>query len=306
MSRKWTTWQDVLTEFILQKRAEGLAWRTLDDYEDHITRFFSRCHVEFADYEALRRAVLAYLAEPVAPATRNIRLSNLKIFFRWCVDNSYLPDNPCTGIKKSRDDGTVRHLSLEEVKQLLRQPDRSKYTGLRDYCMILLQLDTGIRPGEMCQLLPGDVNLEAREIYIRPGVAKTRIGRTLPFSPTTAAALARLLKVRPTWWSEKVPLFASEQGNPLTSWWWSKQFKKYSEQAGVRSSPYCLRHTAAIEFLRHGADAFSVQRMLGHTDLTMTKRYVNICLDDLKTVHDKASPVQALFTMDKRASRKLD
>ncbi|MDN5327050.1 MAG: integrase/recombinase XerD [Moorella sp. (in: firmicutes)] len=70
----------------------------------------------------------------------------------------------------------------------------------------------------------------------------------------------------------------------------------------MKATPYSLRHTAAIEFLRNGADSFSVQPMLGHTDLTMTK----LSQEDIKMVHDKASPVQKLTFMNKRASRKLE
>ncbi|MBE3581737.1 MAG: tyrosine-type recombinase/integrase [Thermoanaerobacteraceae bacterium] len=56
------------------------------------------------------------------------------------------------------------------MQKLLKQPNRKTCVGLRDYCMILLQLDTGIRPSEMVQLLPGDVNLEARERLCQPTV----------------------------------------------------------------------------------------------------------------------------------------
>ncbi len=234
---KRTGWQDLLSEFILLKRAEGMARRTLDDYECHITWFFLRFPVGLEDYEALRRSLLTYLAEPVAPGTRNIRLNNLKAFFNWCVASGYLPENPAAGIKKAKDEGNIRHVPPEDIQKLLKQPNRKTYVGLRDYCMLLLQVDTGIRPGEMCQMLPNDVNLEAREVYVRPGVAKTRTGRTLPISPLTADALRQLMKARPKWWSEKTPLFASEYGNPLSSWWWCKRFKQYSDRAGVEDHP---------------------------------------------------------------------
>jgi len=57
---------------------------------------------------------------------------------------------------------------LESVQKLLKLPDGNTYAGLRDYCMLLLQLDTGIRPGEMLKVIPKDVKIEVREIYVRP------------------------------------------------------------------------------------------------------------------------------------------
>jgi site-specific recombinase XerD len=81
--------------------------------------------------------------------------------------------------------------------------------------------------------------------------------------------------------------------------------KRYSEKAGVKVTPYGLRHTFAIEFLKAGGGPFSLQRILGHTDLTMTRRYVRLSQDDLREVHEKASPVQKLQQLGKRAPRSI-
>ncbi|SMB97701.1 Site-specific recombinase XerD [Thermanaeromonas toyohensis ToBE] len=299
------SWESLLQEFLLWKSAQGASPRTLHDYSAHINLFFSRFPEAQNDYSSLRRCLLSYLGEPIAPATKNLRITYLKAFFAWCVKEGYLPENPATGIKKIRDDGRIRHISLEDVERLLKQPNRKTYTGMRDYCMMLLQLDTGIRPSEMVELLPGDVNLEAREIYIRPETAKARIARTLPISPFTAQVIAQFLKLRPSWWSKEVPLFASENGRKLSSWWWCKRFQKYRDMAGIDATPYSLRHTAAIELLRNGADAFAVQRILGHSTLDMTRRYIKLSQEDIKEAHEKASPVYKL-SMPRRARRKLE
>jgi len=294
-------WQDLLQEFLLWKSAQGIANRTLDDYTYHVSQFFSRFPNAWED---LRKCLLKYLSESKAPATKNLRLAYLRAFFGWCVKEGHLPNNPAAGIKRTKDESRIRHISLEDMQKLLKQPNRRTYTGLRDYCMLLLQIDTGIRPGELCQIVPGDVNLEAREIYIRPGVAKTRTGRTLPISPLTAQAILQFQRIRPSWWGKDVPLFASENGRQLDKWHWCKRFKQYRDKAGVEATPYSLRHTTAIELLRNGADAFTVQRILGHADLTMTKRYIHLTQTDIKESHAKASPVQHI--LQKRAPRKTE
>lgn len=298
-------WEDQLFEFLLFKQADGRAPRTLKDYEKHITRFFHSFPEAAGTYDNLRHCVFTYLSEPIAPATRNLRLTNLRSFFRWCVEQGYLPADPTQGLKKSRTVDEVRHVSMQDIQTLLAQPKKTSYTGLRDYCMMLMQLDTAIRPGEMLQLNVEDVNLKIREVYVRPAVAKTRMARTLPISPFLAQVLERFLKVRPEYWGPNVPLFASEGGRPLTAHWWTKKFKSYAKQAGVSITPYSLRHTAAIELLRGGADAFSVQKFLGHTDLRTTRRYINLTQNDLKEVHALASPLQRFITLNKRAPRKL-
>jgi site-specific recombinase XerD len=222
------------------------------------------------------------------------------------VEKGYIPANPTAGIKKAKEDiDNVRHVSLEDVRKLLQQPDKKTYTGLRDYCLMLVQIDTGARPGELLQVRVPDLSLESREIRIRPEVAKTRVGCTLVITPFTIQQLARFLRIRPEYWDDDVPLFASENGLTMDEKHWAKRVKQYCKKAGIKVTPYGLRHTFAIEFLKAGGDPFSLQRILGHADLTMTRRYVRLSQDDIRGVHEKASPVQKLQQMGKRAPRKL-
>lgn len=295
-----------LEEFLLARQADGLAQRTLDDYRWHVGKFLETCQ-DAATYEAVRKAVIRYFSQPSSPGYRNIKLKYLKAFFNWCVAQGYLPANPAQGIRKAKEDlGNIRHVPLEALKKLLDAPDKKTYTGLRDYCLLLVQIDTGARPGELFQVTVSDLNLEARELYIRPEVAKTRVGRTLVLSPFTTQALVKFLKVRPTWWSDDVPLFATENGRPLNASWWSKRLAKYCRKVGVKVTPYGLRHSFAIEFLKEANDPFALQRILGHQDLAMTRRYVRYLQDDIREAHEKASPVQKLQQLGRRASRKVN
>lgn len=142
-------------------------------------------------------------------------------------------------------------------------------------------------------------------MYIRPEIAKTRVGRTLVLSPFTCQALVKFLKVRPTCWSDDVPLFATENGKALDRHQWAKRLREYCQKANIKVTPYGLRHTFAIEFLKEGNDPFALQRILGHQDLTMTRRYVRYLQDDIREIHEKASPVTKLAQLGRRASRKV-
>lgn len=169
----------------------------------------------------------------------------------------------------------------------------------------------GLFYAQNCKIQPqgcaagGPGRCSARELYIRPEIAKTRVGRTLVLSPLTAQALARLLEERPQWWGEDTPLFASEKGNALDACTWAKRMAKYCQKEGVKVTPYGLRHTFAIEFLKASNDPFALQRILGHKDLTMTRRYIRYVQDDIREDHEKASPVAKLQQLGKRASRRL-
>jgi len=59
---------------------------------------------------------------------------------------------------------------------------------------------------------------------------------------------------------------------------------------GKRLSPHTLRHAAATDFLRNGGDAFALQKLLGHSSLTVTRMYVDLVATDLQDAHKRASP----------------
>ena len=86
-------------------------------------------------------------------------------------------------------------------------------------------------------------------------------------------------------------------GRPLTRNRIQKRMAAYGKRTeikGVRISPHTLRHTAAVSFLRNGGDVFSLQRMLGHSSLEMTRHYCELADVDVKKAHLTASPVDNL------------
>lgn len=287
------TWEDAFQEFLLTKQAEGRSERTIKDYKSHITKFFEECPDAWPNFVELKKAVVNHFAEMSKKSASyyNLRREYLKAFFSWCVQEGYLPKNPMDGIKKRKNDGTPRSLDEETLRKLLELPNKNTYAGLRDYALILLQLDTGIRPGEALKLLPEHINLASFEVYIPETVAKTRTARTVVISPQTAKALHRLLAVRPDDWTDDVPVFATASGMPFSITGWGERLAEYGKILGVHITPYMLRHSSALMFLRGGGNVFALQRQLGHTTLNMTKRYVHLAESDLHEQHAVASPV---------------
>lgn len=300
-------WDSALQEFLLVKQAEGRAPRTIKDYQKHVTAFFSEHAEAWPEYHALRQAVRSHFAglAQKSPTTYNLRREYLKAFFAWCVSEGYLAGNPAQGVPKRKNEGQPRDVGQDAIQKLLRLPDRSTYTGIRDYALILLQLDTGIRPGEALSLSPSCVNLNMLEVCVPAQAAKTRTARTVVISPQTARAIKKLLSVRPPEWGEDVPLFASQDGRRMLETSWASRLKKYSRKLGITVTPYMLRHTAAIMSLRNGGSAFFVQKQLGHTTLAMTRRYVHMVEADLHREHASCSPVAAILPERTRAKRKV-
>jgi site-specific recombinase XerD len=285
------TWEEYLSEFFTEKRVQGCRERTIQDYKLHLDLFFRTYQGDIDNYHLLCNKVKEYFStSTIAPATFNIRRAYLKSFFSYLVNVGVLPKNPID-FSKRKDEGKARNVSQEVLLELLKLPDKKTFAGLRDYCLILLTLDTGIRPQEALSLLPKDINLSGLEVTIRKEIAKTKTTRTVPISPLTATHIQKLLKVRLSTWHDNIPVFCSYEGKPFLESSWAHRLKKYSHQLGHSITPYSLRHSFALLYLRNGGNVFTLQRTMGHADLNMTKRYLALTGEDLKREHKTASPI---------------
>ena len=303
--RRTISFPEALDEFMRYRIADGLAERTLKDYHFHIMRFFAWCYNKninvWGDYHNLEQAIIIYFTKltEYSPAYYNLALQNLKGFFNWCVQHGILRKNPAGFLKKRKDEAKIRSIEEKTLNKLLALPDQRTYAGLRDYVLMLLMLDTGIRPEEALSLEPEDFDLDRRLVTISAQTAKTRETRTLPFSATVCYQVKHLLSIRPEEWTN-APVFASDKGTKLRVDSLCSRFSRYSKQLGRKVAAYDLRHTFAIMYLRNGGDAFSLQKMLGHTDLSMTKRYLALAKEDLEASHNIASPVNKLMIQGRR------
>lgn len=289
---------ETVNMFLVYKKAGGLSERTITDYANMLHHFFK---LYPGGMDTPRQSCLEYLTRYANPYSYNQRIAYLKCFWDWCISEDLIPGekHPLAGLKKRKVQGRIVQLEEREVARLLKQPDLTRYTGIRDHALMCLQIDTGIRPNEALQLVPDDFKADKQEITVRAVTAKTRQARTLPISAPTAKEILRLLQVRPKEWGN-VNIFCSENGSPFSVSAWSKRVVDYSKSAGLeRLTSYSLRHTAALLLLRRGGNAFTVQRMLGHADMQMTRHYINLTCEDMRRNHAQAGVINALLHEEK-------
>jgi len=99
-------------------------------------------------------------------------------------------------------------------------------------------------------------------------------------------------------------LFVSEYGKQMTVDVLESAIKTYNHSCGVeRTSIHLFRHTYARLFIVAGGDPFRLQKLLGHSDLTMTRRYVALYSDDLKENYDRLNPLEQLTAGQKNGNR---
>lgn len=213
---------------------------------------------------------------PMRPVTAASYYAYLKGYFTWLVGEGVIPASPFVRIKGPEvDDDQIQPFTSEQVQALFRAARAGKCPE-RDTAILRLMISTGIRASELCGLQRKNINLE--EGYVRI-FGKRQKYRTVPFGYKTKRAIWRYIAVYPR--TEDHYMFVSDNGprggEPLTRSGLLQIFERLGERAGlqsVRCSPHTMRHTFAVLYLDGGGNALDLMRLLGHTKLTMTSRYV--------------------------------
>ncbi len=289
--------EEALMQFLLYRKAKGIADSTLDGHRQSVGAFIRRCE----SWVDIPQQVNAWMAEDIRNNTYNLRIKFLKPFFEFCMNEGYLFSNPFAEWKQRRTESRIVNVEPEVLEKLLAAPDQKAFAGLRDYAFLLLQLDTGIRPKEAMQITVDDVDYKQLAVSIKAQVAKTRLPRTLPIMPVTSQAIRKLISARHPEWRTSL-VFTTCEGKPLTRFSWGKRLRKYSGIIGEQVRPYDLRHCFALYFLRNGGNVFSLQRMMGHANLNMTQKYIALTDSDIKEQHVQNSPLNTL-TKSKRVKK---
>ena len=303
--RKQTTWQQAMDDFLFWKKAQGVSDTTLKGYSNHIRHFYKRFERIWGKEDETKQSILTHMGDDIKPATYNLRLIYLRAFYEWCIKEGIMEINPLEDYKKRKADPRIVDIPPERLQALLSLPNQKTFAGLRDYALILFTLDCGVRPKEAFQLIPAHFDLTHFSVTIPAEISKTRHSRTLPILPHTSEIIKRLIRVRPDDWEEDIPVFCNNEGEELNRRTWNDRMDSYSKKLSFKIRPYDLRHAFAIMYLRNGGNAFSLQKMMGHENMDMTKRYLNITGQDLRKVHQQASPVHSLIPKKKSQIRKL-
>jgi len=295
------TLRDYADKFLAYKKASKVSQRTLKDYQKYINDFIEHSQNSI-DIEILKEDILEYFGNiPLtSPARYNHPYEYLHALFSWCVKQDYIVCNPFDklDLKKIKDEGNVKPADIEAMQAVLNSLNKDDYVEFRDYVIILLILDTGIRTSELTDILNSDYNPTTKSIYIRQEVAKTSRSRTLYLSDITNDTLKKFIRIKPKVWEHW--LFPTRDGNQLKTNGLSKNVRNYCARQGVKFTPYQIRHSFATFYLDNGGDLFTLQRQLGHADLKMTKRYTEVSDKLIVASHSSYSPINMLKNNDNK------
>jgi len=315
-----------IEQFIDDKRLQKRSKRTIKTYNNALTHFVKYCvandlignevdcvrdYVHFMTFEKVKwddHPTNISTTVGVSARTVNNSIRFIRVFYNWAVSKRLINLNPANNVEiQTEEEETFEMFTDEEIEALLNSPKRRSYTGLRDYAMMILMVDTGLRIGEMTSLIRGDFDLNYRQIEVRAEIAKNRRSRIVPISRTTVEVLQELfayVNIGEDDVDEFV--FLTQYGERYYGDTFAKMLKQYAKRASIqinaRVSPHTFRHYFAVKFLRNGGEPFALMKILGHRDFSMTQRYVQYASAHIKDAHDKASPVESI--VNRKQNRK--
>lgn len=236
------------------------------------------------------------------PTTINTKIRALKTFLNYMVESDIIAEkrNPVQKIGYVKEEIKIEVFSNEQIKQMLgyyrklKQRDKS-FFAYRDYTMIVFLLGTGVRLGELVNLKWKDINFQHDTISV---FGKKREQSSIPMTDKLKKELAEYrIFSEQTFGKISDYVFTNADNEQLTPNAVKCVFKRLKDIMNfkdVRLSAHTFRHTFAHRSLMAGMDIFTLQRMLRHSDITMTQRYLSIWGTALKEQNDKFNPLNKI------------
>lgn len=298
METKILSYQKMRDSFFLAATIEGKSSDTLDLYERILKRFetfLSGKDPSEASSSDIRRYLLSMSEKGYKKATIATHYKKLHAFYNFFVSEGAIEKNPLSEIRPPKLPRFYPYVLLEEdIAKLLRAAQGKSFEAKRNYAMLLLFLDTGVRVSELTGLTLDGLSLATYTAKVR---GKGDKERTVHFGKETAKALSAYLKTR-GFIPHEDAFFVSRLGESIGRHAVLRMIKRLGEKAGIvgkRVSPHTLRHTSATFWIKNGGDPVSLQRQLGQSDPRMVDVYVNLVGRDLKEAHRKYSPVSRVL-----------
>lgn len=249
-------------------------------------------YLSFLSNSRARNAKSPYAGTGLMASTRARKVATIRSFYKYLVNKVHLLDeNPIKELDSPRQKQTLpRYLTLDESIQLLESIDGENME--RDFCIITLFLNCGLRISEMVGLNLGDVRGDRLRV-----LGKGNKERIVFLNVACQNAIEDWLTVRSRSGAvDPYALFITRKHTRITKDGIHYMLKKRFAAAGLDSSKYSahkLRHTAATLMLQNGVDVRTLQEVLGHEHLNTTQIYTHVDSDSLRSAAE-ANPLSSM------------
>jgi len=291
--------KQVFRAFILERKSRMLAPRTIYVYErelEYFTKFLEKNDLTVfgAITTNVIREYLLELSKTRNPSSCHVAFRVIKSLLIW-VDDEYEPSNWKNPIRKVAPPlvrvQAKKGVDPMDIEKMLSACDT--INAVRDRAILMFLFDTGVRGSELTALNYGDIDLHTGSVIIRHG--KGDKYRVVFMGKKTLKQMRRYVNTLPKLEADD-PLFQSQTHERLTFWGLRMMVVHRAKDAGLPKPPglHDFRRAFARQCLKNGMDLISVSRLLGHSNVAVTQRYIYQDDGDLAQAHSQASPVDRM------------
>lgn len=273
------TIRECIDDFLIEQQVRGNSPKTQKHYFRCLGLFERFQSPKNPDISAVSvsdcKAYYIHLSNRnVSSVTVQTYIRALRAFLSWCYLEGYISENiPKKFRLPKAQKKKIDILTDSEVEHLFRCLSGRDFISIRNYCIVALMIDSGLRLNEV-------VTIRRDKIHIAEGYAivngKGNKERFVPLGLNSKRALLRYCAIVPNR-EKETPLFVKDTLIPIKESTVKQLFRKLKSRSGIpRLHPHLLRHTFATRYIERGGDIYSLQSILGHTSLEMVKKYVHL------------------------------
>jgi integrase/recombinase XerD len=290
----------MLKGFLIYLSAEkGLSKNTIESYNLDLRKFHDFLSSKDKGFVSFSRGDIIDFIERLRDEGYSMSstcrfLSSIKGLCKYLIIQGIIKEDPSENLQTPKKwERLPKALSISEVRSFLEESSSAKEyrpTIMRDYVMFELLYSSGLRVSELVFLKIEDVNTEAGFLRVLGKGSKERI---VPVSIRAMEKVKRYIsQQRPKILQKRQSpyLFVTSRGRPMTRQRFWQTIKTFGRRLGIKLSPHTIRHSFATHLLEGGADLRSLQKMLGHSDISTTQIYTKVTTDRLKKVYIKHHP----------------
>ena len=282
------------------KDEKGLTASTLEAYTRDMEQFIQYLdNNNISDLTKVNKTIiityLLYLQKTgKASSTISRNLASIRCFYQYLLNNDLIKEDPTLNLRSPKPEKKIPSiLTKEEVNHLLSQPNTDNFKGVRDKAMLELLYATGIRVSEIVALDLDNLDLNLGYLCLKNSEDNERV------VPLGSVALKYLLDYINNYRQQVLKdenqkaVFLNFSGGRLTRQGFWKIIRKYAKESKIDKNitPHTLRHSFAVHLLQNGADIKTVQKMLGHSDISTTQMYYFATdNEELMDVYKKTHP----------------
>jgi integrase/recombinase XerD len=281
---------DDIQDFLTDCKSRNLSPQTLVLNKGVLSAFLNFCEDSSTTPTRIKEFLAAKSAS-TSKATARRYYTVLQSFFKYTYNEGLIDENPMETVSPPKaPTPLIEPLTAKELASMLNLPTENRFIPSRDKLIIYILIDCGLRVSELINLKLSDVG--DSYLIIRHG--KGDKARQVPFGDTTGKHLRRYLARRGELRSDL--LIVNSFGELTRRENIHRIIEFAAKGVGITRHvyPHLLRHSFATQFLREGGDVFALQRMLGHSSLAMTRRYVELADEDIANQHRRYSPADRL------------